>query len=471
LCFALSIGLWGGAWAGVAQGQATRLGERVEAIVRLKKVVAEHPENFAARVELANALDDTGDSAGAIVQYREAIRLSPGYAPAYRNLALAHIRQGQWVAAESAARDAVRIEPKNAQARCDLAVALGSQHKMEEAAREWQQAIEFDKEGVAKYAGFVRSPAEAEEFSRAAPPQAAAWLTALTLRDAGDRPRAIRELEKLQATSQNFPLASYSLAELYAQSGRQRESEGALQRAMQSNPGFAESAKNTASASTSEEAKVRLKTGAQQLSQLKGMVPNLIVMQGIRGASEEQKSKARELLKESAIRIRALLDQFPEDAEGYVLLGDALRALNEPRAAWAYETSVRAARGRQAVAAGRAWLGLGLLQEKAGRDALAMEMFSQGLLAAPEDSELLNAAAWLAATSTSEPPRDPAKAMEWARKAVDATKEKNAVYLRTLAEAYFTVGQVNAAVRAIRVAISLEPDVEEYKRQLERFKK
>lgn len=443
----------------------------MEAILRLKKSVAEHPEDVAARVELGNALDDAGDSAGAIAQYREAIRIDPKFARAYRNLALAHIRQGQWAAAESAARDAVRIEPKNAQARCDLAVALGSQHKAEEAAREWMQAIELDRKEVAKYPGFVRTRAEEEEFSRAEPAMAARWLVGLTLRDAGDRSRAIRELEKLLETDGRFALANFSIAELYAQSGRQRDGENALQKALQQNPGLKEAAESTPSAASDEETKARLQAAGLQLAQFKGMVPNLIQVQHMRGLKVEQVAKARELLKESAIRMKALLTTFSEDAEGYLLLGNALRELEEPRAAWAYETAIRAARGRQPALAGRAWMGLGLLHVRAGHDAVAMEMFSQGLLAAPQDTDLLNAAAWLAATSANEPPRNAQRAVEWAKKAVEATKEKNPVYLNTLAEAYFASGQSLYAMRAINMAILLDADEPEYRKQLEKFKK
>ena len=454
-----------------AQGQVPRLSERMEAVLRLKKTVAENPKDVAARVELANALDDTGDSAGAIALYREAIRMDPKFAPAYRNLALAHIRLGQWPAAESASREALRIEPKNAQARCDLAVALGSQRKVDEAASEWQQAIELDRKEAAKYAGFVRTHVEEEEFSRAAPALAARWLVALTLRDAGDRSRAIHELEKLLDTDKSFALASLSLAELYTQAGKQKDAENALQNALQQNPGLKKAVENAPNEASDDATKARLHAASLQLLEYKNMVPNLVHLQHLRGLKEEQVAKARELLKETAIRMNALLATFSEDMEGFLVLGSALRELAEPRAAWAYETVIRAARGRQPGLVGRAWTGLGLLQVRAGRDALAMEMFSQGMLVAPEDAELLNAAAWLAATSATEPPRDPAKAVEWAKKAVEATKQKNAIYLNTLAEAYFASGQSLYAVRAINMAILLDPDEPEYRKQLERFEK
>jgi tetratricopeptide (TPR) repeat protein len=231
-----------------------------------------------------------------------------------------------------------------------------------------------------------------------------------------------------------------------------------------------ESAERTSNAARDAEAKTRSQANAQ-LADLKGVVPGLIQMQHLHGANEQQVTKARELLKESAIRMKTLLESFPEDADGYLLLGEALRELQEPRAVWAYEMTIRAARGRRPAAAGRAWMELGRMQANAGHDAAALEMFSQGLQAAPEYPELLNMAAWLAATSEDPQARNPQQAVEWAQKAVEASKGKKAAYLSTLAEAYFASGQMIAAVRTLSIAIGLEPDEAAYRKQLERFQK
>jgi len=463
-----------------AQGQGPRPSERVEAMLRLKKSVAEHPEDVAARVELGNALDDAGDSAGAIAQYREAIRVNPKFARAYRNLALAYIRQGQWEAAESAARDAVRIEPNYVQARCDLAVALSNQRKAAEAAREWMQAIRLNKADVTRYWGFDRAPAKQQEFARAAPEIAAQFLIGLSLRSNRERGAAIREIQKTIEMDNQFALAHLELAQLYNETGKPKEAAAELQKVAELNAALrAEFGEATQEKSDAEQKKI-IESQRKELSAYREMIPTLIAALHTKGIRGEQRTKSRALLQESAVRVKKILDAGPEDEEGFLLLGDALRELEEPRAVWAYETSIRAARrsgpaGRQndggQAFAGRAWMGLGLLQAKAGHDAAAMEMFSQGLLAAPADPELLNAAAWLAATSTNETARNPQKAVEWAKKAVEATKEKHAAYLSTLAEAYYASGQTIAAVRTIGVAMFLEPEETKYREQMEKFKK
>ncbi len=452
--------------------QGQRPSERVEAIVRLKKIVAEHPENAQARVELGNALDDNGDSAGAIAQYREAIHVNPKFAPAYRNLALAHIRQAQWAAAESAARDAVRIEPKYVQARCDLAVALGSQRKSDEAAREWRQAIGMDAAEVSRYWGLDRTPAKQRAFAQATPEIAAQLLVGLTLRTSGERNAAIREIQKAIEMDKKFALAHLELAQLYNETGKPKEAAAELQMAAELNPALRAEFGEAKQEKSGAEQKKTIDAQKKELSAYREMIPTLIAALHMKGLREEQQTKSRALLQESAVRIKKILDAGAEDAEGFLLLGDALRELEEPRAVWAYESAIRAARASgQAGFAGRAWMGLGLLQQKAGRDAAAMEMFTQGLLAAPEDAEVLNAAAWLAATSANEAVRNPQKAVEWARKAAEASKEKNAAYMSTLAEAFFAIGQFPAAVRAISVAIALEPGETAYREQFERFEK
>jgi len=458
--------------AAVVQAQEQRPSERVEAILRLKKIVAEHPEDVAARVELGNALDDAGDSAGAIAQYREAIRIDPKFARAYRNLALAYIRQGQWEAAESAARDAVRIEPDYVQARCDLAMALSNQGKTREAAREWRQAIGMGPAEVSRYWGFERATEKQQEFARATPEIAAQLLIGLSLRSGRERGAAIREIQKALDMDNHFALAHLELAQLYSETGKPREAAAALQKAAEIHPALRAEFEGAAPEISDAELKKTLEAQRKELVAYREMIPTLIAALHTKGIREEQRAKSRALLQESAVRVKRILDAGPENAEGFLLLGEALRELDEPRAVWAYETTIRAARrSGQAGFAGRAWLGLGLLQAKAGRDAAAMEMFSQGMLAAPDDPELLNAAAWLAATSANEAARNPQKAVEWAKKAVEATKEKNAAYLSTLAEAYFAAGQTIAAVRTIGMAMFLEPEEEKYQEQMEKFKK
>ena len=80
----------------------------------------------------------------------------------------------------------------------------------------------------------------------------------------------------------------------------------------------------------------------------------------------------------------------------------------------------------------------------------------------------LNNLGWLYATSTDPNVRNPEKALEYALKAVAATKEENAGVLDTLAEAYFVNGRYSEAVETERKALALEPR-DSFKESLKKY--
>ena len=91
--------------------------------------------------------------------------------------------------------------------------------------------------------------------------------------------------------------------------------------------------------------------------------------------------------------------------------------------------------------------------------------------AAAEQGDVLaqNNLGWLHATAKDPKFRDPKKAIECAKKAVEGSQGKEPGYLDTLAEAYYSNREYDKAILTIRKAISLEPDNEYYKEQLKKF--
>ena len=91
--------------------------------------------------------------------------------------------------------------------------------------------------------------------------------------------------------------------------------------------------------------------------------------------------------------------------------------------------------------------------------------------AAAEQGDVLaqNNLGWLHATAKDPKFRDPKKAIEYAKKAVEGSQGKEPGYLDTLAEAYYSNREYDKAILTIRKAISLEPDNEYYKEQLKKF--
>ena len=80
-----------------------------------------------------------------------------------------------------------------------------------------------------------------------------------------------------------------------------------------------------------------------------------------------------------------------------------------------------------------------------------------------------NGIAWRYATSEDPIIRNPQKALEYAKKAVELTPQPVPAYLDTLAEAYYVNGQFDNAIEIEKKAISLRPDHEFLKEQLKKF--
>jgi tetratricopeptide (TPR) repeat protein len=99
----------------------------------------------------------------------------------------------------------------------------------------------------------------------------------------------------------------------------------------------------------------------------------------------------------------------------------------------------------------------------------ALHFLQEGLKIDPENSHLLNSASWLYATAMDASLRNPAQALELARKAVAITREKNSAFLDTLGEALYASGRFNEAVVTEKKAIALAPDMDLFHDQLKKF--
>lgn len=100
----------------------------------------------------------------------------------------------------------------------------------------------------------------------------------------------------------------------------------------------------------------------------------------------------------------------------------------------------------------------------------AADAWSQALALAPDDSENLNNLAWLMATTGDKSLYDPVKALELARKALEGKSSPH--ILDTYAQALFINGQIEAAIKAERQALALNPkDRRIYEDQLNKFLK
>jgi tetratricopeptide (TPR) repeat protein len=111
----------------------------------------------------------------------------------------------------------------------------------------------------------------------------------------------------------------------------------------------------------------------------------------------------------------------------------------------------------------------GMCHERLGEYMAALKDYTDALTLNPKDPALHNNLAWLYATAGDEKVRDPAKAVEYAKKAAELSGENNAEILDTLARAYFVTGRKDEAVEAEKKALKLAPGNEGYNKSLQEY--
>lgn len=165
-----------------------------EALTLLRRAVELRPAFASAHLNLALALEDSGDDVGAIDHYRRVIALADHEPTSRINLGLILLRQGQ--------RDTALIELRRAlplaEERADLA-ALGSGLRQ---AGDPQMAM--------------RALNAAVEASEAPAPPALTAELALATFAADQRPEAEAILRELIAANADYPTAHYLLANMLA---------------------------------------------------------------------------------------------------------------------------------------------------------------------------------------------------------------------------------------------------------------
>lgn len=104
-----------------------------------------------------------------------------------------------------------------------------------------------------------------------------------------------------------------------------------------------------------------------------------------------------------------------------------------------------------------------------GREEEAVAYYRKLLRINPEIAIAWNNLGWLYATSKNPKVLDPAQALECALRAVSLTKESEASFLDTLAEAYYVNREYDKAVEAEKKAIALRPEEESFKKSLDKY--
>ncbi len=116
-----------------------------------------------------------------------------------------------------------------------------------------------------------------------------------------------------------------------------------------------------------------------------------------------------------------------------------------------------------------AYLYRGLCRVARGEYGPALQDYTAALGLNQDDATAHNDLAWLYATASDGRFRDPAKALEHARKAAQISKEKNAEILDTLARALFVGGRIQEATETEKKALNLDPGNKTFKENLRTY--
>ncbi len=100
----------------------------------------------------------------------------------------------------------------------------------------------------------------------------------------------------------------------------------------------------------------------------------------------------------------------------------------------------------------------------------AIDDYKTAIELAPEEAQAYNNLAWIYATVQDSSFRNPEQAIQYAGRAVELSRERNASFMDTLAESYYAAGRYAEAVEWGEKALSLEPDSETLKNHLKRFR-
>ncbi len=116
------------------------------------------------------------------------------------------------------------------------------------------------------------------------------------------------------------------------------------------------------------------------------------------------------------------------------------------------------------------WIQLAQVYERMGREEDALHSLEKGLEVDPGNAGVLNQMGWLCATAQNPTVRDPAKAISYAKRAVEASNASDPNLLDTLAEAYYANQEFDEAIKTTERALEIAPESGALHRQLEKFR-
>lgn len=478
------------------------------AIADFSEAILLDPQHAKAFVFRANALLEQGKGEDALNDYSEAARISPDWDLPYYNRGLAHARLGRLDEAAADFTRAIELQPGDAAAyfnRGNIRVDLG---ELDEAVADYTSALAIDPNDAATctnrgnaYNQLGEVELALTDYDRALellPGDVMTLLNRANLyRDQGDFEQARLDYDEALRTAPDHARGYYQRGLLHLETSETDAALADFSRAIQHDPAMpgpyhqrgrlhAQRREDEPALADFTEA-IRLDPGRADCFYERGSI------HALRGEDEQALADLNEAIRlqpdhAGACLNRGCLYHRRGDSDALeAALADYSAAINaDPEWAlpWFNRATVQVRRGDLEAALGdcsaalrldpddlafyhqraRILAGLGRFQEAIadGEEALKRD---------GNDPRTYNNLAWLLATCPDETQRNPARALELARRGCELTEDRDLALLDTLAAALAACGQFEEAIGRQRQVIEQVPEEErtDYQRRLELY--
>ena len=368
---------------------------------------------------------------------------------------MTNVQTRKWKDSESVFQNAVNVTENNFLAMNNLGFALAERNEHDAAILQYRAALAIAPQfaDALNNLGFaylqqtnidlaLRAFREAEKAN----PKSSLIRNnlATALHESGDYTNAIAEYQKIIATQPDYAEAHYNLGNTLSLIDQPTNAIESYQRAIQYRPNYSEAHLNLGYELLKLHRLPEAKAAFQNAQT--GKTNSINALLGFAAVAAEE----NDLDAESA-NLRAVLELAPSRASTRVRLAEILAT--QGRTTEATTEAQTAARLRPDFAP--AHYMLGNLNSHQGDTAEAIRNYERAIKLKPEYPEALNNLAWILSASRDPQFRNGQRAVELARRACNATGNKSAQLVGTLAAAHAEAGDFANAVASAELAIKL----------------
>lgn len=411
-----------------------RRGALDEALADYQRALQIEPDHVAALFQRGNVHSERDNLDAALADYSAVVRIAPGDTASYTNRGNVYAKLGDHERALADYSEALRLDPADVLTLCNRANTYARLRDYDRALADYTEALRYD-------------PANARALNSRGNVHA----------ERGDFEAALADYTQAIKIDPTFARPYHNRGNLYGERGRFAEAIADFTEALRLDPAYAPAYYNRGNAHAE---RGELDAAIADFTEALRLHPNHAGALNNRGNAYRRKGNLDAALADFTAALAAAPDfalPLYNRANTYADRGDHTAALADYTEAIRLEPNdiqLYHNRGRTHALFGN--------YEQAIADNL------EALRLRPDDPSTCNNLAWLWATHPRPEQRDPARAIEFARRACELTQWRIAGFLDTLAVAYSAAGQLAEAIEQQRRAVELASDEEkgEYQARL-----